>query len=312
MELAQTLREFNMEERGYGRMCMNLITRLSIAALFILPPLQANAQAGAAAGRVVRVIRGRAPVAKPPEWVPGTGRQAGSYQAATRAAGVSVTGVRKPTTIGVPPFIIGSVQRGTQKSIVNQSTRSVRRQPLRAKSKVSPQPDDPVFVVTNQNIVMNGVMLESVTITARRSTLILMLKADGTFKLSCNDLLSPYVEGLPPSIISNATRANLSMREKHASVFVPNTRAFASVMDKLPVANVMAISPPPPPPPPPPRATTTAQGAKPPPEGDLCKVAGKVCYDPANQKVSASLSCGPVSVSLDTKGAFSVSLKVLG
>lgn len=225
---------------------------------------------------------------------PGEPPQAGSRANASKRVPIPFERQRPggQTTPSGQRIRIGSAAeyqiRATQKPVPHLATQKATQRPI-----------DPVFVVTNQTITINGVKLEHVRITARRSTLIALLKLDGAFALSCDDLLLPSVNGLPPSVARNAKQMKMSMRDKHVEIYAPQPSEFASLLQKLPPTGGGGNGDPPPKP-------SREAG------GEACKIGGKVCYDPDNEVASASLSCGPISVNLTTEGKFSLSLKIVG
>lgn len=283
------------------------VVAVAIAIALLCAPQEANAQAAAVA-RAVRALTGaRVPA------IPFRPSQSMPVRGAILPMAVTITGEPRPEL------------RTKQRMLGDLNLRSALSVNARPRPKAMPTRQfkpaivDPVMMVSNQSIQLGGVMLSPVTITARKSTIVALLSGRGAATLICDDLLSLYINGLPPSIARNARPARVSIPQGNAYIWISEPGDFILLADSLGSGA--------PPPPPATLAGARRPGGTPPPppgtDGPLkpnaggkpdvgCELSGKICYDPLKQTSSMSLSCGPISLSLTSEGKMSMSMKIVG
>ena len=294
---------------------VRLVLTIVAGTLFLPESATAQAAAAAAAKAAAGAVARGATTVKVPSTAPRVPTP--TLGDAAKAVGVTMTGSHGggENQIKKSPLALEQIKIGPPRLIIG-----ARREKVLPRRKRAILPEDPVLMVRNQSIVLNGVTLSPVILTGRRSLIIRVLKERGEFCFSCSELLLGKANSLPDDIARNSTVVKMSMRPNTVYVRVLDPGKFVLLANSF-----ESLSPPPPPLPPsaiaagggpslpPPPPPSPPQGAAPQgPTVPSCDVSGKVCYDPVKKSSSMSVSCGPVSFSVTSEGKMSVSMKVVG
>lgn len=183
---------------------------------------------------------------------------------------------------------------------------------------------DPVVTAFVECMTINRVQIRNIWIVSKKNTLIALHNQSNIIALSC-DRANTAMQGQLPLSVENGLRpAKDKISINRVRIIFNNPLEFLSAIDQFSAPSTGNLnSPPVPPLPPLPRPMARPPVPPLPPNGgsldgqgyrgeggnNPCKLEGEVCFDAKLDKASASISCGPIGISLSTKGEFAISLK---